>query len=204
MEGEWPGERGVTTDSTGLIVATQRPAVDQWVMNGYAFYNNSFSQCFKGILEEVWNTPGTESLYWEQIYAANVEKLPLYAVKYTDKEVMEFSYALPHSYKYENGNKKRILKALAYDYIPKELLERPKVGFSVPLDKWLRGPLKEQLLDYCNQDFLRKQDIFKGDEVEKFMKHYLETGDGGRGTGANYSRMVWAYFVFQKWYRQYM
>ena len=121
-----------------------------------------------------------------------------------DKEVMEFSYALPHSYKYEKGNKKRILKALAYDYIPKELLERPKVGFSVPLDKWLRGPLKEQLLDYCNQDFLRKQDIFKGDEVEKFMKHYLETGDGGRGTGANYSRMVWAYFVFQKWYRQYM
>jgi len=60
-----------------------------------------------------------------------------------DKEVMEFSYSLPHAYKYEQGNKKRILKALAYDYIPKELLERPKVGFSVPLDKWLRGPLKQ-------------------------------------------------------------
>lgn len=120
-----------------------------------------------------------------------------------DKEVMEFSFALPHSYKYENGNKKRILKALAYDYIPKELLERPKVGFSVPLDKWLRGPLKEQLLDYCNQEFLSEQKIFKVNETQKFMKHYLETGDKGSGTGANYSRMVWAYFAFQKWYRKY-
>ena len=93
---------------------------------------------------------------------------------------------------------------LAYDYIPRELLERPKVGFSVPLDKWLRGPLKEQLLDYCNQDFLVRQDIFKAEEVQRFIKKYLETGDMGSGTGANYSRMVWAYFVFQKWYGEYM
>lgn len=121
-----------------------------------------------------------------------------------DKEVMEFSFALPHSYKYENGNKKKILKALAYDYIPKELLERPKVGFSVPLDKWLRGTLKAQLLDYCNQDFLKKQDIFEIEKVQQFIKHYLETGDKGSGTGENYSRFVWAYFVFQKWYQQYM
>ena len=121
-----------------------------------------------------------------------------------DKEVMEFSFALPHNFKYENGNKKRILKSLAYDYIPKELLERPKVGFSVPLDTWLRGPLKAQLLDYCNQDYLQHQDIFKAEEVQKFIKYYLETGDKGRGTGANYSRMVWGYFVFQKWYQQYM
>ena len=121
-----------------------------------------------------------------------------------DKEVMEFSFELPHSYKYENGNKKRILKALAYDYIPKELLERPKVGFSVPLDGWLRGPLKAQLLDYCNSDFLKEQDIFHVEQVQKFMKQYLEHGDKGSGSGENYSRFVWAYFVFQKWYEVYM
>ena len=121
-----------------------------------------------------------------------------------DKEVMEFSFELPHSYKYEKGNKKRILKELAYDFIPKELLERPKVGFSVPLDRWLRGPLKEQLLDYCSEDFLRKQDIFKTTQVQQFVNCYLENGDKGSGSGENYSRFVWAYFVFQKWYQQYM
>lgn len=120
-----------------------------------------------------------------------------------DREVMEFSFSLPHSYKYEKGNKKRILKEAAYDYLPKELLERPKTGFSVPLDKWLRGPLKEQLLDYTSRDYLRKQDIFQEDATADFIAGYLRKGDKGAGTGENYSRMVWAYFVFQKWYERY-
>ena len=121
-----------------------------------------------------------------------------------DKEVMEYSFSLPHEYKYDNGNKKRILKELAYDYIPRELLERPKVGFSVPLDKWLRGPLREQLLAYTDSSFLKKQDIFIETQTKEMIDTYLKNGDKGAGSGANYSRMVWAYFVFQKWYERYM
>lgn len=121
-----------------------------------------------------------------------------------DKEVMEYSFRLPHEYKYHKGNKKRILKELAYDYIPKELLERPKVGFSVPLDKWLRGPLKERLLEYTETGFLRQQGIFKEKETIDMINRYLKSGDKGAGSGANYSRMIWAYFVFQKWYERYM
>ena len=90
MPGTWRGERGVTTDSKGLIIATQRPAVDQWVMNGFAYFDRAFSHTFKGILEDMWNTPGSDSLYWEQVYAEHVDELPLYAVKYTDDQVMEF------------------------------------------------------------------------------------------------------------------
>ena len=90
MEGTWRGERGVITDKTGLITSTQRPAVDQWVMNGYAYFDNSFSKKFKGILEGMWCAPGSDNLYWEQVYAEHVSELPLYAVKYTDKQVMEF------------------------------------------------------------------------------------------------------------------
>ena len=90
MEGTWRGERGVTTDNKGLIIATQRPAVDQWVMNGYAYFDRGFSKSFKAILEDMWNAPGSDSLYWEQVYAEHVDELPLYAVKYTDEQVMEF------------------------------------------------------------------------------------------------------------------
>ena len=60
-----------------------------------------------------------------------------------DKDVMEYSFRIPHGFKFHKGDKKHILKDIAYDYIPKELLERPKVGFGVPLDKWLRGPLRD-------------------------------------------------------------
>lgn len=121
-----------------------------------------------------------------------------------DKDVMEYSYRLPHQFKYGNQVKKRILKDIAYDYIPRELLDRPKVGFGVPLDKWLRGPLKEQLLSMADRDFLVKQDIFDADFVRKMMDTYVEHGDGGPATGANYSKLMWSYFVFQQWYANYM
>ena len=121
-----------------------------------------------------------------------------------DKDVMEYSYRLPHSFKYGNNIKKRILKDIAYDYIPRELLDRPKVGFGVPLDKWLRGPLKEKLLAMADRDFLIKQDIFDADYVCKMMQTYMEHGDGGPATGANYSKLMWSYYVFQQWYAAYM
>lgn len=120
-----------------------------------------------------------------------------------DKEVMEYSFRLSHRLKYEKGNKKRILKDIAYEYIPRELLDRPKVGFGVPLDKWLRGPLKEQLMDMCSRDYLRRQGIFDADFVADMIEDYVRTGDGGPATGANYSKLSWSFFTFQQWYRAY-
>ncbi len=121
-----------------------------------------------------------------------------------DKEVMECSFRIPHKYKYAGGSKKYILKDIAYDYIPKGLLDRPKVGFGVPLDKWLRGPLKEQLLDYCSYDYLKKQDVFDAAYVSGMIGQYIKTGDAGPATGANYSKLAWSFFVFQQWYQTYM
>lgn len=121
-----------------------------------------------------------------------------------DVNVMEYSYRLPHAYKYANGVKKRILKDIAYDYIPKELLDRPKVGFGVPLDAWLRGPLREELQDMCSVDYLKKQGIFHAQYVHDFISEYVRTGDQGPASGANYSKVAWSFFVFQQWYRGYI
>ncbi len=120
-----------------------------------------------------------------------------------DTGVMELSFKIPHAYKYTNGDKKHILKDIAYDYIPRNLLDRPKVGFGVPLDKWLRGPLKEQLLDYSSYDFLARQNIFDAEYVSNMIGQYVKTGDAGPATGANYSKLTWSFFVFQQWYQKY-
>ena len=120
-----------------------------------------------------------------------------------DKDVMAYSFRLHHSFKYEKGNKQRILKDIAYEYIPRELLDRPKVGFGVPLDKWLRGPLKEQLLDMCNRDYLKKQGLFDAGYTADMIEEYVRTGDGGPATGANYSKLSWSFFTFQQWYQRY-
>ncbi len=120
-----------------------------------------------------------------------------------DTDVMEYSFRIPHKYKYYKGSKKHILKDIAYDYIPKELLDRPKVGFAVPMDKWIRGPLREQVLEMTELSFLQKQGIFDSQFLHSFMQQYLGSGDKGPGTGENYSHIIWSLFVFQKWYMTY-
>lgn len=121
-----------------------------------------------------------------------------------DTDVMEFAFSLPHKFKYEKGNKKRILKELAYQYVPRELLDRPKTGFGVPVDKWLRGPLRDMLLDCSDKAFLERQGIFKADFTSGLIREYVKTGDAGAGSGQNYSRLIWAFLVFQQWYGYYM
>ena len=121
-----------------------------------------------------------------------------------DTEVMEYSFRIPHKFKYHNGDKKHILKDIAYDYIPRELLDRPKTGFGVPMDQWLRGPLKEQLLDYSSTSFLKKQGVFDPDYVSRFINNYVVNGDAGPATGANYSKIAWSFYIFQQWYNFYM
>ncbi|MDE7273194.1 MAG: asparagine synthase (glutamine-hydrolyzing) [Lachnospiraceae bacterium] len=121
-----------------------------------------------------------------------------------DTAVMEFAFRIPHSLKYKNGVKKKILKELAYQYVPRELLDRPKTGFGVPLDQWLRGPLREMLLDHTQDHFLQRQGLFHPKYTSEFVRGYLESGDRGAGSGSNYSRTVWALLVFQQWYKTYM
>lgn len=122
---------------------------------------------------------------------------------FLDPEVMLYSYRLDHDLKYHREksgwSKKYILKQLAGDYIPRELLERPKKGFSVPLGKWLSGPLREQLLTYGSAQFLKEQGIFKPEEVTQLIAKFLSEGDKGAGTGQNYSGLLWSFFVFQQW-----
>ena len=71
------------------------------------------------------------------------------------------------------------------------------------MDKWLRGPLKENLLAFCNRDYLKKQEIFDADFVSSLVEKYMITGDGGPATGANYSKILWSLFAFQQWYHYY-
>lgn len=121
-----------------------------------------------------------------------------------DVGFIDASFRVPHKFKYFKKNKKYILKDIAYDYIPSELLDRPKRGFEPPLAKWLRGALKGDLLEVTNVDFLEKQGIFNPTFTTQFVNDFIESGDGGPFTGHNPSQIVWPLYVFQKWYQRYM
>jgi len=123
---------------------------------------------------------------------------------FLDTEVIRYSFRLPQKFKYYRGDKKHILKEIAYDFIPKDLLERPKQGFSIPCAKWLTGELREQLEEYSSVDYLKKQGIFEAEYTYNFIHKFIETGDFGVASGKNFSRICWPFFVFQQWYEAYM
>ena len=82
-------------------------------------------------------------------------------------------------YKYRNDIKKYILRDITHDFVPKEIMDRPKKGFKVPLDSWMRGPLKDQLIDYTNETFVKNQGLFEAGYVKSVIEEYLKNGDAG-------------------------
>ena len=112
-----------------------------------------------------------------------------------DYRILELSFRMQHDFKYRNGQLKYILKDLAYQYVPRILLDRPKHGFGVPINKWLSSSvISEQFNDYCAKDFVISQNIFDTDVVEELQKQVNK---------GNTSSIGWAYFVFQQWYSHY-
>lgn len=121
-----------------------------------------------------------------------------------DKDVMEYSFRIHHKFKYKHGEKKAILKDIAYDYIPKKLLERPKKGFSIPLDQWMRHELREKLLVYSNKILLEKQGLFDAGAVSGFIDSYLNNNGIETGIYYDFSWLCWNFLIFQQWYERWM
>lgn len=83
-------ERAFTFDADGLVIDTNKPSHDQWIMYGHAYYDQNFTDKFKPILKSYYGRPGIEYMYWETIYAENVAKLPMYVQKCKDTDILEF------------------------------------------------------------------------------------------------------------------
>jgi asparagine synthase (glutamine-hydrolysing) len=114
-----------------------------------------------------------------------------------DHRLLELISSLPSDLKIKNGVNKYLLKKIVHKYIPRELMERPKKPFIAPLTVWFKDALKEQMIQYLNEDVLVKQGIFDAKEVVHFRDRYL------RGEKINYQKL-WHILVFQLWHQRWM
>lgn len=114
-----------------------------------------------------------------------------------DHEVAELVFRFPQRFKINGKITKYILREIAYEYIPKALLDSPKRGFSIPYQSWMRSGLKERLVDYSHIDYLRKQDIFNPLTCQNMIKVFLD----GENNMAN---ICWNFLMYQMWYEKYM
>ena len=116
---------------------------------------------------------------------------------FLDYRLIEFVATLPSHLKYKNGVQKHLLKEITHKYLPKELMDRPKMGFGVPMQEWFKDELKDYFLHYLDAKRLKKEGIFDENEVVKLRDNYLN------GKKQNVDTL-WSILMFEMWYERWM
>ena len=110
-----------------------------------------------------------------------------------DHRIVEFAWSLPHDIKRHDGVNKWPLKQLLYKYVPEKIVNRPKMGFGVPIDKWLRGPLKDWAENLLSRERLIADGFFNVNIIRRHWDEHL-SGKHDRHYG------LWTILMFQAWY----
>jgi asparagine synthase (glutamine-hydrolysing) len=108
---------------------------------------------------------------------------------------VRFAWSLPVNMKIRDGEGKWILRKVLERYVPRELFNRPKAGFAVPIDAWLRGPLRAWAEDLLDESRMSQEGFFSARPIRKRWEEHL---NGRR----NWQHSLWTVLMFQAWLRQ--
>jgi asparagine synthase (glutamine-hydrolysing) len=118
-------------------------------------------------------------------------------VPFLDHRLIEHAWRLPLSSKVHHGQGKWLLRQILHKYVPRHLVERPKMGFGVPLDSWLRDPLREWAETLLDSQKLKSQGLLNAEIITKKWTEHLA---GER----NWQYQLWNVLMFQAWHEQMM
>lgn len=111
---------------------------------------------------------------------------------FLDHRLIEWAARLPDAYKFRDGEKKWILKEIVHQYIPKSMMDRPKMGFAIPIEDWLKNELREQVDHFLSQANIERDGIFKWSEIQQLKNAFFQ---GKKEFGVK----IWYLLCFQMW-----
>jgi asparagine synthase (glutamine-hydrolysing) len=116
---------------------------------------------------------------------------------FLDQHVIEWAASLPPEYKIYNGQRKYILRQIVHKYIPEKLMDRPKMGFIVPVKSWLHDVLRPMVDKYFDEEYIKKQNIFNFGYISQIKRSYYIAKK-------EYDYKIWYLLMFQMWYDKWM
>jgi len=116
---------------------------------------------------------------------------------FMDQNIIEWTAQIPDEFKYRKGVKKYILKEIVHRYVPKEVMDRPKMGFAIPISDWLRTQLRPMLEEYLSDDRIRKEGLFSVEFVRQLKSDFL---NGKK----EFDVKIWYLLMFEMWYEEWM
>ena len=114
-----------------------------------------------------------------------------------DHRVVEFALRVPHHLNIRNGQGKWLLRQVLHRYLPQRLFDRPKMGFSVPIDAWLRGPLRPWAEELLDETCKAKHDLLDSDLIRRKWTEHISNN-------CNWGRQLWDILMFQAWQQRWL
>ncbi len=178
-----------TEDPSALL---RHPALDQPLENVIPFESDFVLAAMAW--DQRWYLPGDNLVKSDRAsMAASLEmRAPL-----LDQDLIEFSWKLPTSLKYRDGKSKWLLRQLLYRYVPQKLIERPKMGFTVPISRWIRTTLKPYATELLEETFIKEQGLFDPTAVNQILQQHFSGKQ-------DFGNQIWTLLMFQAWYKRYM
>lgn len=114
-----------------------------------------------------------------------------------DHVLTEFAASLPFNYKHDGTLSKRPIREIVYKYVPKEIMDRPKVGFDLPIYKWLKKDLSYLIEEYLGEKAITESNVFHYPYIAELVSKF-------KSNKLRYNSLIWRLLVFQMWYKRWM
>ena len=113
-------------------------------------------------------------------------------IPFLDHRVVEFAWRLPLEMKIKSGIGKRPIRKILEDHLPRELFDRPKMGFAIPVGDWLRGSLRDWAEDLLSEKKLGDSNVFDVSKIRGVWARHLTEGSG-------LAHQIWTVLIYQSW-----